>query len=655
MPRRVARVDPPPSDHTLEEIAATEPPVGEEDLHRAEDDADAAGDGGDGAGLTNGDLARIFHAIGDMLEVKGEVRFKTVAYHRAADAIGRSPIDLVAAYRRGETPRIPGVGAAISDKIAELARTGALAYFDRLRGEVPPTLVEILRLPGLGPRTVRQLHVELGVETMADLRKAAEAGRLRGLRGLSERTERLILEGIAKLESRPRRLLLNRAEEAINGLTAAIASVPGVRRIVPAGSYRRKKETIGDIDLLVETEDGREVVDRFVGLGAVDEVLGQGPHEGAVRLLRGPQVDLMVMAPDAAGSHLIHFTGSKEHNVRLRGRARDRGWSLSQYGFQRIGDDGQPLTGQDAELRTFATEEEAYAFLDLPYIEPELREDRGEIEAALTGRLPKLVQQVDLRGDLHTHSEWSDGTHTIEQMAEACRRRGYAYQVLTDHSLSLAIARGLDPERVDEQRTLIAALNERFAAEEQAGAAPPETPPEGFRLLHGCELEVRADGTLDFDDRLLASFDLVVASVHVSRRQPRDELTQRTLNAIRSPHVDVIAHPSGRMIQTRDDLDLDWDLVYQEAARTGTALEINGSPHRLDLAVERARRAVELGCVLSIDSDAHKIPELDFVRWGVSQARRAWVEAPSVLNTRTRAELLAWVGAKPERLRSTSG
>jgi DNA polymerase (family 10) len=265
------------------------------------------------------------------------------------------------------------------------------------------------------------------------------------------------------------------------------------------------------------------------------------------------------------------------------------------------------------------------------------------------------VQQVDLRGDLHTHSEWSDGTHTIEQMAEACRRRGYAYQVLTDHSLSLAIARGLDPERVDEQRTLIAALNERFAAEEQAGAAPPGTPPEGFRLLHGCELEVRADGTLDFDDRLLASFDLVVASVHVSRRQPRDELTRRTLNAIRSPHVDVIAHPSGRMIQTRDDLDLDWDLVYQEAARTGTALEINGSPHRLDLAVERARRAVELGCVLSIDSDAHKIPELDFVRWGVSQARRAWVEAPSVLNTRTRAELLAWVGAKPERLRSTSG
>jgi DNA polymerase (family 10) len=649
MPRRVARVDPPPSERTPEELLAPAP-AGEDELHRAEDDADALEAGTDRGRLTNGDLARIFHSIGDMLEVKGELRFKTIAYHRAADAIGRSPIDLVDAYRRGETPRVPGVGAAISDKIAELARTGRLAFFDRLRAEVPPTLVDLLRLPGLGPRTVRQLNVELGVETMDDLRQAAESGRLRTLRGLSERTEKLILEGIAKLESRPRRLLLNRAEDVIRGLTDVLAGVPGVRRIVPAGSFRRRKETIGDIDLLVETTDGTAAIERFLGLGAVDEVLGGGPHKAAVRLLRGPQVDVMVMAPEAAGSYLIHFTGSKEHNVRLRARARDMGWSLSEYGFQRIDGEGRLVTGSDAELRAFASEEDAYEFLGLPFIEPELREDRGEIEAALGGRLPTLVRQDDLRGDLHTHSDWSDGTHTIEQMAEACRRRGYAYQVLTDHSFSLAIARGLDPGRVAEQRELIAALNARFAAEESGGTAPPETPPEGFRLLHGCELEVRADGNLDFEDGLLASFDLVVASVHVARRQPRDELTRRTLNAIRSPHVDVIAHPSGRMIQTRDDLDLDWDLVYREAARTGTALEINGSPHRLDLADERARRAVELGCVLSIDSDAHKISELDFIRWGVTQARRAWVEPRSVLNSQSRAELLAWVAAKPDRL-----
>jgi DNA polymerase (family X) len=369
-----------------------------------------------------------------------------------------------------------------------------------------------------------------------------------------------------------------------------------------------------------------------------------------VRLLRGPQVDLMIMPPGAAGTYRIHFTGSKEHNVRLRERARDQGWSLSEKGFLRIGEDGEPLTGDDAELRTFATEEEAYAFLGLPYIEPELREDEGEIEAALAGRLPNLVSLGNLTGDLHSHSDWSDGTHSIEVMAEAARRRGHAYQVLTDHSQSLAIARGLAPDQVEKQRAIIAGLNARYEQEEADGTAPPETPPEGFRLMHGCELEIRADGALDYEDDLLARFDVVVASVHVSRRQSKAELTQRTLNGIRSPHVDVIAHPSGRMIGTRDDLDLDWDAVYAEAARTGTVLEMNGSPHRLDLAVERARRAVAMGCLLSVDSDAHKTAEFDHLRWGISQARRAWIEPRHLLNTRSRAEVLAYVAEKPGRV-----
>jgi len=341
--------------------------------------------------------------------------------------------------------------------------------------------------------------------------------------------------------------------------------------------------------------------------------------------------------------------------VKLRAIARDKGWSLSEYGFLKIGEDGEPLTGDAAELRTFATEAEAYAFLDLPFIEPELREDAGEIEAARAGRLPTLITQADLRGDCHTHSEWSDGNFSIEEMAEACRRRGYAYQVLTDHTQSLAIARGLAPERVEQQRVIIAALNRRFEQEERDGTAPPETPPEGFRLLHGCELEVRADGALDYPDDLLARFDVVVASVHVSRRQPKAELTRRTLNAINSPHVDIVAHPSGRMIQTRDDLDLDWEAVYAAAAETGTALEMNGSPHRLDLSVERARRAVSAGCILTVDSDAHYIRELDYVRWGVSQARRAWVEPGNVLNTRSRAELLDWVAGKPARIAALVG
>jgi DNA polymerase (family 10) len=650
MPRRVARTDPSPDldtssvelRHGLDlDPAPLEAPA----------DADLQPDTADEGAreLTNGDLARIFHEIGDMLEVKGELVFKTVAYHRAADALGRSPIDVVAAYRSGTAPKIPGVGAAISDKITELVTTGRMAFHERLSAEVPPGLVALLRIPGLGPKSVRQIWTGLGIASVDDLRRAAEAGRLQTLKGLSARTEALVLEGIERLAATPRRMLLHHAEAHILGLVAALTDVPELVSIEPAGSFRRRRESIGDLDLLAETADGPGLIERFTALGVVEAVINQGGYKASVRLMRGPQVDLMVMPPGTAGTYRVHFTGSKEHNVRLRERARDQGWSLSEKGFLRIAEDGQPLTGSAAELRTFATEAEVYAFLGLPFIEPELREDDGEIEAALAGTLPTLVDIGDLRGDLHSHSDWSDGTHSIEVMAEHARRRGHAYQVLTDHSQSLAIARGLAPDRVEQQRTIIADLNERFAREEADGTAPPETPAEGFRLLHGCELEIRADGGLDYDDDLLARFDLVVASVHVSRRQSKAELTRRTLNGIRSPHVDVIAHPAGRMINGRDDLDLDWELVYAEAARTGTVLEMNGSPHRLDLAVERARRAVDAGCTLSIDSDAHKTAEFDHLRWGISQARRAWVEPRHVLNTRSRAELLAWVAGKPGR------
>ena len=602
------------------------------------------------ADLTNGDLARIFHEIGDILELKGELVFKTVAYHRAADAIGSSPIAVMPAYRSGKPPQIPGVGKAISDKLQELATTGHMAYYDRLRAEIPPSLVELLRIPGLGPKTVRQFNTDLGIENVDDLREAAESGRLRGLRGMSTKTEALVLEGIAKLDDRFERMRLDSAEETITSLIDALSATPGVRSMEPAGSFRRRKESIGDLDILAETDQPKALIEAFTSFGLVDSVVNKGGYKAAVRLMRGPQADLMVMPPGEAGTYRIHFTGSKEHNVRLRAMARDRGWSLSEKGFQKIGEDGEPLTGDAAELRTFATEDEAYAFLGLPFIVPELREDSGEIEAALAGRLPELIDLADLRGDLHSHSDWSDGHFPIEVMADHARRRGYAYQVLTDHTQSLTIAGGLTPDRVAEQAEIIAALNATYAAEEAAGTAPPETPPEGFRLLHGCELEIRADGALDFEDDLLARFDVVVASVHVSRRQSRAELTRRTLNGIRSPHVDVIAHPSGRKIGQRDDLDLDWDAVYAEAARTGTALEMNGSPPRLDLAVERARRAVSVGCLLTVDSDAHYTRELDYVRWGISQARRAWVTPADVLNTRSRADLLAWTAAKPERV-----
>ena len=600
--------------------------------------------------LANGDLARIFHEIGDMLEVKGELVFKTVAYHRAADAIARSPVEVARAYREGHPPRIPGVGAAISKKLQELATTGRLAFHERLRAEVPASLVELLEIPGVGPRTVKLLYEQRGIDSLDDLQHAAEAGHLRDLHGMTERTEAAILDGIAQLERRQPRLHLGDAERIADLLVAELRNAPGVASIVPAGSLRRRRETIGDLDLLVSTTDPQAVVDRFVGLASVERVIASGPHKAAVRLLDGPQVDLMVMPPGEEGTYLVHFTGSKEHNVRLRSRARERGWSLSEKGYVRLRADGEPLTGADADLRTFATEQAAYAFLDLAWIPPELREDRGEIEAAAAGTLPRLVDLSDVRGDCHTHSDWSDGVHAIEQMAESARARGYAYQVLTDHSVSLGIAHGLDADRVALQRSVVAALNDRFAREEDGGRAPGATPPEGFRLLHGCELEIRADARLDFSDEVLADFDVVVASLHVSRRQPREQLMSRVMAALRSPHVDILAHPAGRVIGRRDDLDLDWDAVYAEAARTGTLLEVNGSDHRLDLSDERARRAVEHGCLLAIDSDAHRVEELDAIRWGVATARRGWVEVPSVANAWPWARLLDWVRRKAERV-----
>jgi DNA polymerase (family 10) len=625
-----------------------------------DEEAEAEQAGADGAAgdvplLTNGQLAQVFHDIGDLLEVKGELVFKTVAYHRAADAIGRSPIEVARAYRDGRPPEIPGVGKAIADKLQELATTGRSEYRDKLLAQFPTTLLDMLHIPGLGPKTVRSIYEGLGVKTLDELKVAAETHRVRTLRGLSDKTETMILDGIAKLEAREGRMLLNRAKVLVDELSAGLLDVLDVARIVPAGSYRRRKESIGDLDLLAETEERKRVIETFVNLPSVESVLQQGGHKAAVRLGgRGPQVDLMVMRPGEAGSYLIHFTGSKEHNVRLRAMARDKGWSLSEYGFARLDDDGEIITdvAKGGELRTFATEAEVYAFLGLPLIEPELREDTGEIEAALAGTLPTLITEADLQGDLHSHSDWSDGSMPVEQMAEFARRRGHAYQVMTDHTQSLAIARGLTPERVAEERTLIRSLNARFAAEDEAGTAPPETNAEGFRLLHGCELEIRTDGFLDYPDELLATFDLVVASLHVGRRQPRAELTQRVLNAIENPNVDVIAHPSGRMIGTRDDLDLDWETVYRAAARTGTVLEMNGSPHRLDLSVERARKALELGCVLSIDSDAHHTREFAYLSWGISQARRAWVTPADVLNTRSRAALLEWLALPKPRDRA---
>jgi DNA polymerase (family 10) len=450
-----------------------------------------------------------------------------------------------------------------------------------------------------------------------------------------------LLDGLAQLRKRPaRRMRLDASADIAERVTRALSSTAGVRQVVVAGSFRRRRETVADLDVLVETDRPADVIEKLHSAAWIERVGGHGGRPGGatrttVQLRNGPQLDVMTMPPDVAGTYLVHFTGSAAHNVRLREIARDRGWSLSEHGFARLDEGGEVATGAAADRRTFETEAEVYDFLGLPFIEPELREDRGEIEAALGGRLPRVVVRSELRGDCHTHSNWSDGHVEIGRMAELARAAGLSYQVLTDHTQSLAIARGLTPERVDEQRRIVAELNDGYARD---GI--------DFRLLHGCELEIRPDGVLDYPDALLARYDVVVASLHVGRRQPRAQLMARYRTALRSPHVDIIAHPSGRKIGIRDDLDLDWDAFYREAAETGTVLELNGSDERLDLDDRRARAALDAGNRFVIDSDAHYMREFDNLNWGVAQARRAWLEPANVLNSLPLTEFLPAITRK---------
>jgi len=568
--------------------------------------------------ISNAELARVFREIGDMLEILGELVYKAVAYRRVADAVERWPEDVAALFRRGTPPKIPGAGEALSAKLRELAETGRLAYHERLQVQVPAGMLDLLRIPGLGPRTVRLLHSELGIDSLDSLKAAAEAGALRTVKGLSARTEQNILAGIARLATQGSRLLLHHADALASELIDQLRGITGLRQLAAAGSLRRRCATIGDLDLLAATDDPAALIAAFDRLPQVDRVLSAGTDKSSVVLASGRQVDLMVCAPVAWGTHLVHFTGSRDHNVALRGRALERGLSLSEKGFKVV---------DTGELELAATEEEVYARLDLPWMPPELREDSGEIQAALAGQLPELVRLEDLRGDTHVHSDWTDGVDSIEAMARAARQLGHEWMVLTDHSPSLGITRGLAPERVAEQRAEVDRLNAELSP---------------FRILHGTEMEIRADGSLDYPDELLAGFDLVVASVHTARGQSSEQLTRRTLAAIENEHVDVIAHPTGRIVNRRDPVALEWPRVFEAAARTGTALELNGSP-RLDLDDSLARAAGQAGVRLTLASDAHRTEELDQLRYAVDMARRAWVTPAQVIGARSADSLLELV------------
>jgi DNA polymerase (family X) len=565
--------------------------------------------------ISNAELARVFREIGDMLEILGEVVYKAVAYRRVADAVERWPEDVAALYRRGTPPKIPGAGDALSAKLRELAETGQLAYHQRLRVQVPDGLLDLLRIPGLGPRTVKLLHGELGIDSLESLRAAAEAGVLRSLKGLSARTEQNILAGIARLATQGSRLLLHDADALATELVAQLREVHGLRQITPAGSLRRRCATIGDLDLLAATDDPAALVAAFSRLPSVERILSAGTDKSSVVLASGRQVDLMVCAPIAWGTHLVHFTGSRDHNVALRGRALERGLSLSEKGFKVV---------DSGELELAATEEEVYARLGLPWISPELREDHGEIEAARQGKLPHLVTLADIRGDLHVHTTESDGHASLAEMAQAAQQQGYAYIAITDHSKRVTVARGLDAKRLARQIDEIARLNETQS---------------GFAVLSSVEVDILEDGKLDLPDSILRRLDFAVGAVHSAFDLPRDKQTERLLKAMDNPHIAVIAHPTGRLIDQRGGVDLDIERVLTGARERGCALEVNGQPDRLDLNEWHCKLAKDIGVKLVTSTDAHSTVELGFMRFAVDQARRGWLEPADVVNSRDLAGL----------------
>jgi DNA polymerase (family 10) len=566
---------------------------------------------------TNRQVAEIFYRIADLSEIRGEIIYRVLAYRKAADNIASLGRDINELWQADKLQEIPGVGKAIADKISELLDTGQMTFYQRLTEEVPASLVDVLRISDVGPKKARAMWQQLGLTSVADVKAAAEAGQLRALAGFGPKTEAKILAGIEALARRVTgRVHMGVAFPAARDLVVALAQLPYVERVTFAGSLRRFCPTIGDLDILAATEAPADVMTAFQELPQVEAVLLSGETKTRVRLLNGLEADLRCLSRAHWGTALQYFTGSQAHNVKLRELALKRGFSLSEYS----------LAARDGSETLCAEEEEVYRTLGLPFIEPELREDRGEIEAALKGELPRLLSIHDVRGEVHCHSTWSDGVASIEEMALAAEAHGYEYLTISDHSQSLGMTGGLTLERLREQRTEIQAVQAKLRR---------------LRLLQGTEVEIKADGSLDFPDQVLAELDFVVASVHSGLRQDRDTITSRVVRAMHHPHVHAIGHPSGRLLTQREESAVDLDEVLRVAAETSTMIEINAAPERLDLDDAHVRRAIELGVRLLINTDAHRPENFDNLLFGVATARRGWAGPEHIVNTLPLEALLA--------------
>jgi len=557
--------------------------------------------------LDNQAIARVLREIADLLEIKGDNPFKIRAYRNGADIVSNHPHDLTTLDAAG-LREIPGIGKDLAGRVVELTTTGDCAYHRELVGEFPPSVLDMLRLQGVGPKTVATLYRKLGVRTLEDLEAACTAGRVRSIKGMGPKKEALILKALAERKQYAGRHLLFDAAATAEALVEYLRAHAPEARITPVESLRRGSETCGDIDLLVTGADAT-LLDAFARYPQVERVLGHGGTKSSVLLQSGFQADVRLVPPDSHGAALQYFMGSKAHNIALRERAIGLGLKLNEYGVFRVEDDSR-VAG--------ATEEEVYAALGLAWVPPELRENRGEVEAALSGQLPSLLEHGQLRGDLHMHSTETDGKDSIEAMAEAAACAGLEYIAITDHSQSLAMANGLDERRALEHAARIRARD---------GHA-------GVRLLAGIECDILPDGTLDLDDECLAALDVVIVSVHSAFGMERAQMTYRLVRAIEHPHVDVLGHPSGRLILRREAYPFEIDAIVDAAARTGAALQINCQVNRLDLSDVHARVAREREVALVISTDAHSARGFARLRWGTTVARRAWLEPRHVLNTR---------------------
>lgn len=568
--------------------------------------------------MKNTAIAKVFSDIADLLELKGENQFKIRAYQKAVRAIEHYPKEIRIMVDEGEDLKsIPGVGDAIAKKTTELVKTGKLEYYEKLKTEFPEVITNLLDIPGIGPKTANKLCSELGITSVDSLEQAIKDGSVARLFRLGEKTANNILQQIEASRRKDQRIPIGEALPTAEEILSALNSVPGVRNLTYAGSLRRFRETLGDIDLMGTAENPQKVMDTFVSLPIVGQVLVQGPTKSSVIVSGGLQVDLRMVEHEAFGSLLQYFTGSKQHNISLRERGRRQGLKLSEYGITDIATD---------KLEKFADEENFYRRLGLQYIPPELREAQGEIEKAEQGTLPKLVELSDIKGDLHMHTDWSDGHNSIEEMALAAKKLGYQYIAITDHSGGRGIAHGLDVERLRQQIEEIKKVNEHR---------------DGIQVFSGIEVDIRADGSLDLPHAILAELDIVIAAVHSAMNQNEEKMTRRVLSAVDNPDVDIIAHPTCRLLAAREPVAIDLEAVFHTAAKNNKIMEINAMPDRLDLNDVHASRARELGVKLAIGTDAHDVSHLDFMRFGVGVARRAWCEPQHILNTLPLADILA--------------